>query len=100
MFFSVGLIVIVGTDQTRNDEITYADPTFFKQKAQKPVREFITVSLMHIYSTIMFMSHNHPSLLPSVIIKTTIMTIIPNNNNNNTYYYYYYNKNYNNCYFY
>ncbi len=39
VFFSVGLIVIVGTDQTRNDEITYADPTFFKQKAQKPVRD-------------------------------------------------------------
>ncbi|XP_016349100.1 uncharacterized protein LOC107694001 [Sinocyclocheilus anshuiensis] len=38
-----------GTDQTRNEEITYADPTFYKQKAQKPVREFITVSLMHIY---------------------------------------------------
>ncbi|XP_016354950.1 natural killer cell receptor 2B4-like, partial [Sinocyclocheilus anshuiensis] len=25
-----------GTDQTRNDEITYTDPTFYKQKAQKP----------------------------------------------------------------
>uniref|UniRef100_A0A673I6Y5 Uncharacterized LOC107748828 n=1 Tax=Sinocyclocheilus rhinocerous TaxID=307959 RepID=A0A673I6Y5_9TELE len=25
-----------GTDQTRNEEITYADPTFYKQKAQKP----------------------------------------------------------------
>uniref|UniRef100_A0A8C1REN0 Ig-like domain-containing protein n=1 Tax=Cyprinus carpio TaxID=7962 RepID=A0A8C1REN0_CYPCA len=24
-----------GTDQTRNEEITYADPTFYKQKAQK-----------------------------------------------------------------
>ncbi|KAI2646460.1 Natural killer cell receptor 2B4 [Labeo rohita] len=24
-----------GTDQTRNEEITYADPTFYKRKAQK-----------------------------------------------------------------
>lgn len=37
---SIG-VAITKTVQTCDEEITYADPTFLKRKAQKSVREFI-----------------------------------------------------------
>lgn len=33
--------IVVETVQTNNEEITYADPTFYKRKAQTVVRQFM-----------------------------------------------------------
>ncbi len=39
--FNASIGVATKTAQTCDEEITYADPTFYKRKAQKSVREFI-----------------------------------------------------------
>lgn len=40
-------VIIVEADQTREEEITYADPTFYKRKAQKSVRSFMTILCLY-----------------------------------------------------
>lgn len=43
-------IIIVATDTTRVEEITYSEITFNKRKAQKSVRAFISVQSFFLWS--------------------------------------------------
>jgi len=38
---NASIIVVLETDETHAEEITYTDPVFYKRNANKPVRQFI-----------------------------------------------------------